>query len=665
MSSVKVAPVQFVFFKEPIQKAKKSLNHLIGKVQSSFICAPYIHLKNRYFPCLELTQLQKIKNLREQVNQEKIVLAVLSSNFYHLRPQIYQLLKNSSDEELTEVILQLFRNKGAKNIQLVIKRLNSLLTLAKVEALWQHKVTLKQQISEMAGAIERERKNQQLTAQGSFLRLVKFYITTTLDWLVETSLYVLMLKDITDGDATNTERQMIAALQWQAFRENLTLLSAWLIALAVYTGSAATAAMLSAAIAAPIVTIAYIYLKYFKPPPAHLHPATNLTELAVKDKLPTVLFRDDTVDQVISLLNVNASTKNMRTYPLLIGQSGVGKSDLFKRLAQKISQGTVAGPLKGTTVYGVNTAMLIDGQGDPAHAELMEKRLHGYEEEAIICLDEIQAAFDTDAGRVLGKILLTTMDSNGWPFMIFACTKEDYETHLVSNHAFMRRVQVFEVDSLTNKQTYAVLIEEMMENFPDILIAPNVLQRIAAVNQQKPFINAPQPVTSKRILLKAISKLKMAELSEVKNSLIEAKALLKEHDLKKKVGDGVEDLLDAEEKMIAPLTGQGISQKIAELEHTLQEQSRKLGKFKGLLAARKKLDQTSHQLAVRIASKKSAAAERKEFILIEHFLKPSLQEKIERKKDALGPNCPEITMELIEQIMEEEREQFIKKEDVK
>jgi len=658
-ASLQVFPSLLNVSLHPIDTLKTCYNHFAEIIKNSYPYIQLVHLKNRFAPSAEVLHLRQILS-SGNLEVESVVHAIIAKNFAQLRPEIYGILNKITDAELDFVLKKVFEKQGLENFQLTIKRLNGLLTLSKVELAAKNglsELNFHVLAKEIAGPARRELESIKTENRLGFFRLVKFYITSTLDWLVDTFMYVFMLKDISDGDATSTERQMVAALQWQAFRENLTLISAWLIALTVYTGTAATAALIAASIAVPILTLGYIYFKYFKPAPAHVHPATNLTELAAKNELPTVLFRQKIVDKILTLLNINASTKSFCIYPLLVGPSGVGKTDAIKMLAQILNKIQVKGPFKDAQVLDVNANHLVDGQGDPHHLEIMIKLLAGYEKKVIIGMDEIQVAFATDAGQVLGNLLLTLMDTNGWPYMVFACTQEDFDKHVKSNAAFMRRVEVIQVNSLKEKETYAVLVQEMAENFSDIMISAKVLERLAKISKADPiFAHLPQPVTAKRILFKAIAQLRMNEFGQEKDELTKKIDKRIVADLEKKI-----ESTSLQNPLHQTSRSAKLDAEIDSLKQKLAEKTENLKQFKELLDAQKSLNMKNESLAIKLADSKASNKETKEFILAQHYLKPALLKEIDNKKAALGSACPEITLAYIEEVIAQEKMEMLKR----
>ena len=97
--------------------------------------------------------------------------------------------------------------------------------------------------------------------------------------------------------------------------------------------------------------------------------ATNLNEQAIQGLIDPLIGRDQEVERVSQVL-----VRRRKNNPLLVGESGAGKTAIAEGLAKMIVEGNVPDPVLGSTVYSLDISGLLAGtkyRGD------FEKRLKG------------------------------------------------------------------------------------------------------------------------------------------------------------------------------------------------------------------------------------------------------------------------------------------------
>ena len=134
--------------------------------------------------------------------------------------------------------------------------------------------------------------------------------------------------------------------------------------------------------------------------------ATNLNEMALQGRIDPLVGRDYEVERVVQIL-----ARRRKNNPLLVGESGVGKTAIAEGLAKKIVDGEVPAILSDSVVYSLDLGSLLAGtkyRGD------FEKRFKGLLAElkkrkaAILFIDEIHTIIG--AGAASGR----TGCSGGW-----------------------------------------------------------------------------------------------------------------------------------------------------------------------------------------------------------------------------------------------------------
>jgi ATP-dependent Clp protease ATP-binding subunit ClpC len=84
--------------------------------------------------------------------------------------------------------------------------------------------------------------------------------------------------------------------------------------------------------------------------------STDLTELAKLGKLDPVIGRDAEIIRVIRIL-----CRRTKNNPVLVGETGVGKTAIAEGLAQRIAIGDVPLPLKERKLLGLDLAGMVAG----------------------------------------------------------------------------------------------------------------------------------------------------------------------------------------------------------------------------------------------------------------------------------------------------------------
>jgi ATP-dependent Clp protease ATP-binding subunit ClpA len=83
---------------------------------------------------------------------------------------------------------------------------------------------------------------------------------------------------------------------------------------------------------------------------------TNLNDEARKGKIDPIIGREDEIQRIIQIL-----CRRRKNNPILVGDSGVGKTALAEGLAKAIVENRVPSILSETTVYSLDMASLLSG----------------------------------------------------------------------------------------------------------------------------------------------------------------------------------------------------------------------------------------------------------------------------------------------------------------
>lgn len=186
--------------------------------------------------------------------------------------------------------------------------------------------------------------------------------------------------------------------------------------------------------------------------------ATNLNELAAQGRIDPLVGRDYEVERVVQILS-----RRRKNNPLLVGESGVGKTAIAEGLAKKIIDNEVPEILFGSVVYSLDLGSLLAGtkyRGD------FEKRFKGLLAElkkrknAILFIDEIHTIIGAGAasgGVMDASNLLKPLLSSGELRCIGSTTFQEYRGVFDKDRALSRRFQKIDVVEPTVDDTYKIL----------------------------------------------------------------------------------------------------------------------------------------------------------------------------------------------------------------
>ncbi len=168
--------------------------------------------------------------------------------------------------------------------------------------------------------------------------------------------------------------------------------------------------------------------------------SVDLTEMARQGKLDPVIGREDEIRRVMQILN-----RRSKNNPVIIGETGVGKTAIVEGLAQKIVAGDVPDNLKDRRVLALELGSMV--AGSKFRGEFEERLKAVMDEirrssgEIILFIDEVHQV--VGAGAAEGAIDASTMMkpalARGELQAVGACTDDDYRQHIEKDSALERR----------------------------------------------------------------------------------------------------------------------------------------------------------------------------------------------------------------------------------
>jgi len=186
--------------------------------------------------------------------------------------------------------------------------------------------------------------------------------------------------------------------------------------------------------------------------------ATNLNDQARKGLIDPLVGRQEEVERVIQTLS-----RRRKNNPLLVGESGVGKTAIAEGLAKMIVDEQVPDVIAGSTVYSLDLGALLAGtkyRGD------FEKRLKNLltelkqTENQILFIDEIHTIIGAGAasgGVMDASNLLKPLLASGEIRCMGSTTYQEYRGIFDKDRALSRRFQKIDVTEPSVEDTYQIL----------------------------------------------------------------------------------------------------------------------------------------------------------------------------------------------------------------
>ncbi|MBT7736286.1 ATP-dependent Clp protease ATP-binding subunit [Candidatus Peregrinibacteria bacterium] len=223
--------------------------------------------------------------------------------------------------------------------------------------------------------------------------------------------------------------------------------------------------------------------------PALDYFTSDMVKEARDGKIDPIIGRAKEIERAVSILS--RKTKNN---PVLIGESGVGKTAVCEGLAQAIASGNVPENMIDKKILSLSMASVVAGT---KYRGEFEERIKQILEEAasqtdvIIFIDELHTVMG--AGSAEGSLdaanILKPALSRGKVQVIGATTTSEYRKNIEKDAALERRFQSVMVEEPSVDQTLEMLegIRESFEEHHNLLITDDALS--AAVELSKRYIN--------------------------------------------------------------------------------------------------------------------------------------------------------------------------------
>lgn len=186
--------------------------------------------------------------------------------------------------------------------------------------------------------------------------------------------------------------------------------------------------------------------------------ATNLNEEAKAGRIDPLVGRDEEVERAVQIL-----CRRRKNNPLLVGESGVGKTAIAEGLAKRIVDAKVPEVVAQSTIYALDLGALVAGTKYRGDFEKRFKAVLGElkkQEGSILFIDEIHTIIGAGAasgGVMDASNLLKPLLTSGQIRCMGSTTYQEYRGIFDKDRALSRRFQKIDVVEPDVDDTYRIL----------------------------------------------------------------------------------------------------------------------------------------------------------------------------------------------------------------
>ncbi|BBS92514.1 ATP-dependent Clp protease ATP-binding subunit ClpA [Klebsiella sp. WP7-S18-CRE-02] len=185
---------------------------------------------------------------------------------------------------------------------------------------------------------------------------------------------------------------------------------------------------------------------------------TNLNQLARVGGIDPLIGRDKELERTIQVL-----CRRRKNNPLLVGESGVGKTAIAEGLAWRIVRGDVPEIMADCTIYALDIGSLLAGtkyRGDfEKRFKAMLKQLE-QDTNSILFIDEIHTIIGAGAasgGQVDAANLIKPLLSSGKIRVMGSTTYQEFSNIFEKDRALARRFQKIDITEPSVEETVQIL----------------------------------------------------------------------------------------------------------------------------------------------------------------------------------------------------------------
>ena len=240
----------------------------------------------------------------------------------------------------------------------------------------------------------------------------------------------------------------------------------------------------------------------------------DLTMIAAEGGFDPLIGREQEVERMVQILS--RRTKNN---PLLLGESGVGKTAIVEGLASRIVDGSVPMLLADRRILALDLSLLVAGT---KYRGQFEERLKGLlkelqdHPEVIVFLDEIHSLIGTGSaeGSLDAANIIKPALSRGEITCIGATTVREYRKYVEKDRALSRRFQAVNIRQPTEDETIKILegVQSRYEDFHGVRYSDNAIE-VAVTHAGRYITDRAFPDKAIDVLDEAGARVKLRQIS--------------------------------------------------------------------------------------------------------------------------------------------------------
>ncbi|CAD2107477.1 ATP-dependent Clp protease, protease subunit [Plasmodium vinckei petteri] len=220
----------------------------------------------------------------------------------------------------------------------------------------------------------------------------------------------------------------------------------------------------------------------------------DLVQRAYEKRLDTFFGRQDEIKRIIEILG-----RKKKSNPLLVGETGVGKTAIVEQLAYLILKNKVPYHLKNCKIFQLNLGNIVAGTKYRGEFEEKMKQILANiskDKKNILFIDEIHVIVGAGSGEGsldASNILKPFLSSDNLQ-CIGTTTFQEYSKYIETDKALRRRFNCVNIKPLNSNETYKLLkkIKNSYEQYHNIYYTNEALKSIILLSDDYlPTLNFP------------------------------------------------------------------------------------------------------------------------------------------------------------------------------